>query len=163
MTVTHVRARTPGRVLRFARLGPAAQAQFALSWLLLGLTRAAIALLPFAHVRRLLGEGRNDPEPLPPATPRQSRRALLIGQAVERAARHTPWRSDCYPQALSAHLQMRLARVPHTVSFGLRRVDGALTAHAWVDAAEQTVTGGDTTTYTVVGAFTWLPRAGRST
>lgn len=144
------------------RLGPFAQAHFAFSWLLLGLTRAAIALLPFAHVRRLLGEGRTNPEPLPAATPRQTRRAHTIGQAVERAARHTPWRSDCYPQALSAHLQMRLARVPHTVSFGLRRVDGALTAHAWVDAAEHTVTGGDTTSYTVVGAFTWLPRAARS-
>ena len=161
MTVTHVRPRTSGRVLRFVRLGPVAQALFALSWLLLGLTRTAIALLPFARVRRLLGEGRIDPEPLPPATPRQSRRAHTIGQAVERAARHTPWRSDCYPQALSAHLQMRLVRVPHTVSFGLRRVDGALTAHAWVDAADQTITGGDTTSYTVVGAFTWLPRAGR--
>ena len=157
MTVTHVRVRTRGRIRRFVRLGPGAQALFALSWLLLGLTRAAIALLPFAHVRRLLGEGRTDPPDLPPASIRDARRSRRISRSIERAARHTPWSSDCYPQALTAHLQMRFARVPHTVAFGLRRADHGLTAHAWVRAADGIVTGGDPRDYTVVGAFTWLP------
>lgn len=161
MTVTHVRVRTSGRIRRFVRLGPAAQAHFALSWLLLGLTRAAIALLPFAHVRRLLGEGRTDPPALPPATVRDARQARRIGRSIERAARHTPWRSDCYPQALTALLQLRIARVPHTVAFGLRRAERGLTAHAWVSAADVIVTGGDPRDYTVVGSFTWLPRPDR--
>jgi hypothetical protein len=157
MTVTQLH--TPGRIRRFARLGPAAQAQFALSWLLLGLTRAAIALLPFAHVRRLLGEGRTDPPDLPPASARDARRS----RRIERAARYTPWRSDCYPQALTAHLQLRLARVPHTVTFGLRRAEHGLTAHAWVRSADRIVTGGDPRAYMTVGSFTWLPRPERRT
>jgi hypothetical protein len=129
---------------------------------LLGLMRAVIVVLPFSAVRRLLGEGRTDPMRLPPASPHQSRRTRDVGQAVQRAARHTPWRSDCYPQALAAHLQLRVLRVPHTVSFGLRRVEGRLTAHSWVAAADLPVTGGDPAGYTVVGAFTWLPRSGRT-
>ena len=161
MTVTHVRPRTPGRFLRFVRLGPAAQAHVTLTWLLLGLTRAVIALLPFGVVRRLLGEGRTHPRPLPLASPRDARRSRRIGRSIERAARHTPWRSDCYPQALTAHLQLRRGRVPHTVAFGLRRTDHGLTAHAWVDAADAIVTGGDPRDYTVVGSFTWLPRGRR--
>ena len=161
MTVTHTLTRTSGRFLRFARLGPTVQVHFALSWLLLGLTRAAIALLPFAYVRRLLGEGRTNPPALPPATARDVRRSQRIGRSIERAARHTPWRSDCYPQALTAHLQMRIARVPHTVAFGLRRAEHGLTAHAWVSAAGVVVMGGDPRDYTVVGSFTWLPRPDR--
>ncbi|VXC54922.1 lasso peptide biosynthesis B2 protein [Aeromicrobium sp. 9AM] len=144
------------------RLGPRAQAGYVVSWVLLGLMRAVIVVLPFSAVRRLLGEGRTDPMPLPPGTRRQSERARDVGQNVRRAARHTPWRSDCYPQALTAHLQLRLLRVPHTVSFGLRRVDDRLTAHSWVAAAGLPVTGGDPVDYTVVGAFTWLPRSERT-
>ena len=159
MTVTHVRARTP--LVRFARLGPAAQAQLALSWLLLGLTRAAIAVLPFARIRRQLGEGHATAPPLPPATPRDAARSRRISGSIARAATRTPWRSDCYPQAITAHLQLKMARVPHTVVFGMRRVDGALSAHAWVDAADHVVTGGDPADYTVVGSFTWLPRSSR--
>lgn len=163
MPLLTVGSRAPlGRLGRFVRLGPGAQARYVLSWMLLGLMRAVIVVLPFSVVRRLLGEGRIDPLRLPPATSRQSRRARDIGQAVQRAARHTPWRSDCYPQALTAHLQLRVLRVPHTVSFGLRRADGRLTAHSWVAAAGLPVTGGEPADYTVVGAFTWLPRAERT-
>ena len=163
MTVPHLRDHSPGRVRRLAHLGPFGLTRLALSWLLLGLTRAAIALLPFSTLRRLLGEGRTDAAPLPPATDREARQSSRIGHSVRQAAAHTPWRSDCYPQALTAHLHLRLARVPHTVSFGLRRAERGLTAHVWIAAADGIVTGGDPRDYTTVGAFTWLPGSQRRT
>jgi hypothetical protein len=77
------------------------------------------------------------------------------------AARHTPWRSECYPQALAARVLLTLAGVPHVVSFGVRRDGDALVAHAWVHAGDLTVTGGSGHRYTEVGAFAWAPRSRR--
>jgi hypothetical protein len=127
----------------------------------LGLTRLAILVLPFAVVRRALGD-HHDPR-TPTATPPLDHdtrvRAARIGATVRLAARHTPWRSECYPQALTARILLGLARVPHVVSFGVRRDDGRLVAHAWVHADGVPVTGVTGHEYTEVGAFAWTPRS----
>lgn len=147
----------------FLRLGHRDQARLAAAWSLLGLSRLAILVLPFAAVRRALGEHR-DPRATTvlPALDRPTIvRAARIGAAVQVAARHTPWRSECYPQALTARLLLLAAGVPHVVSFGVRRDGDALLAHAWVHAADVAVTGGSGREYTEVGSFIWVPR-GRS-
>ena len=82
-----------------------------------------------------------------------------IGATVRLAARHTPWRSECYPQALTARVLLGLAGIPHVVSFGVRRDRDALVAHAWVRVGEVVVTGTTGHEYTEVGAFAWAPRA----
>ncbi|MBW8752002.1 MAG: lasso peptide biosynthesis B2 protein [Propionibacteriales bacterium] len=129
----------------------------------MGLSRLAILVLPFAAVRRALGEHRapvaSAEDPSPPLDEAALLRARRIGATVQLAARHTPWRSECYPQALTARLLLGLARVPHVVSFGVRRDGDALVAHAWVHAGGLTVTGGTGHRYTEVGAFAWAPRA----
>lgn len=74
------------------------------------------------------------------------------------AATRTPWTSDCYPQALTARILLRGARVPHTVVFGLLRGEaGELLAHAWVNVGAVTVTGGSVRSWTPVGSFSWRP------
>jgi hypothetical protein len=137
----------------------------AAAWTLLGLTRLLTLVLPFSAIRRLLGEHRSPraAEPATPAStstgPREAGRAQRIGWVVRTAAAHTPWRSDCYPQALAARFLLRAARVPHTVTFGVRRDDaGELKAHAWVAAADVAVTGGNGTAWVGVGTFAWSPR-----
>jgi len=120
-------------------------------------------VLPFGALRRLLGEvgSPGDASAASPATTHQLARARAVGRAVRHAAARTPWTSDCYPQALTARLLLRGARVPHTVVFGVRRSErGELRAHAWVTVgpdAEVTVTGGSTRAWTAVGRFTWTP------
>lgn len=75
------------------------------------------------------------------------------------AAARTPWRSDCFPQALAARVLLRAAGVPHVVTFGLRRGEtDALKAHVWVAAGPVAVTGGSGTSWTGVGTFAWAPR-----
>jgi hypothetical protein len=82
----------------------------------------------------------------------------MIGAHVLLAARHTPWRSECYPQALTARALLGLRRIPHRTSFGLRRDEhGELTAHVWVIAGDVAVTGGDGSDYTEVASFLWVP------
>ncbi len=124
-------------------------------------------------VRRLLGEpaapGGSGPLASPDASAPQVARARAVGRAIGHAAVRTPWTSDCYPQALTARILLRGARVPHTVVFGLRRDDaGELRAHAWVTVGSPvgssagagrpvTVTGGSTRAWTPVGTFSWQP------
>ena len=132
--------------------------------MLLGATRLLTLALPAQVVRHLLGEQRPSAgpgaSPVPPQPcPRDVVRARKIGWVVRTASTRTPWRSDCFPQALTARLLLRLARVPHVVTFGLRRDDtGSLRAHVWVAADDITVTGGSRQTWTGVGSFAWAPR-----
>lgn len=144
----------------FVHLGRRDQVRLAAAWSLLGLTRLMILVLPFSVVRRLLGE-RRDPraqEPPPMLGADVLVHAARIGRTVGLAARHTPWRSECYPQALTARVLLGIARIPHTVSFGVRRDADALVAHAWVHAGNVTVTGGSGHQWTEVGSYAWTPR-----
>ena len=144
----------------FVHLGHGDQARFVVAWSLLGLSRFAILVLPFRLVGRALGEHR-DPRAGASTAPLDAdalARAARIGASVRLAARHTPWRSECYPQALTARFLLGLARVPHVVSFGVRRDGGELVAHAWVHAGDVPVTGFTGHEYTEVGTYAWTPR-----
>lgn len=144
----------------FVRLGLRDQVRFTAAWFLLGFARLLIIALPFTVVRRMLGDNQAEPlpRPVPELTAEQLVRAQHIGRIVEAAAAHAPWRSDCYPQALTARTFLALRRIPHVVSFGVRRDGDALVAHAWVHAGDVDVTGGNGRTYTEVGRFAWSPR-----
>ncbi|GAB4012616.1 hypothetical protein GCM10028772_38560 [Nocardioides ultimimeridianus] len=118
-----------------------------------------VLLAPFSLVRRLLGDTASPGDPVA-ASPdaRATARAARVGRAITGAAAHTPWRSDCYPQALAARIALRALRVPHTVTFGVRRDDaGELRAHAWVTCGDLTVTGGSAEAWTGVASFAWAP------
>jgi hypothetical protein len=135
----------------------------AAAWLLLGLTRLVTVVLPFRTVRRMLGESKpagsaRRSAPAGPVPPVDRRRARRIGALVSLAAERTPWRSECYPQALTTRLLLRAAGIAHHTSFGVRRVQGELVAHAWVEVDGETVNGGDDQPWTAVGSFGWTPR-----
>jgi hypothetical protein len=151
-----------GRMVRgFVLLGPRDGVRLVTAWALLGLSRLAIVVLPFSVVRRALGERRDAGArgPVAAIDAATAAHAARIGATVALAARHTPWRSECYPQALTARILLGVARVPHVVSFGVRRDAGELVAHAWVHAGDVPVTGGTAEAYTEVGAFSWAPRS----
>jgi hypothetical protein len=153
----------------FVRLGHRDQLRLVAVWSLLGFTRLAILVLPFRTVRHLLGEDRavgpgNEPTQaptqaaaVPPLTAHDRARAERIGQMIVALAARTPWRSECYPQALTARILLGARRIPHRMTFGLRRSEGALVAHVWVHAEDIAVTGGDGRDYTEVGSFQWVP------
>lgn len=147
------------RVRAFFRLGYKDQVRLAGAWFLLFLSRVLIAVLPFTLVRRLLGENHAVSDPLPPVDldPVQHARAVHIGRIVQVAAAYAPFRSDCYPQALTARVLLAVCRIPHLVSFGVRRDGDRLLAHAWVHAGGVPVTGGSGEAYAQVGTFTWSP------
>ncbi len=131
-------------------------------WILLGVARAAIRLLEFERLAGALGTSVGVQVVVPLLHARQVARARRVASLVPWVAAHTPWRSDCFPQALVARLLLGLCGVPWSLCFGLARdVNHALSAHAWVVAGPVSVTGGYSfARFTTVGCFTSLARTG---
>lgn len=137
-------------------MAPAAGHRFWLlpAWLLLGLSRLAVLMLPFRRLAAALG-GRSEAAAwVPLLVPAQEATALRLGRAIRSASRYTPWSSNCFAQALSARILLGLHRVPCMLFFGVSRDRDStrMIAHAWVAAGRIRVTGGDGFAHHVVVA-----------
>lgn len=144
----------PGKVRAFQRLSRFEQAWLAPVFILLGLSRALILCLSFRRLAPRLGvhAGTNAWTPL--LDGRQEQRARQIGRVVRLAARHTPWRSNCFPQAVAARIVLGAHRIPYVLFLGVAREGGGLQAHAWVAAGRVRVSGGfGFDRFTVVACF----------
>ncbi|WP_374405290.1 lasso peptide biosynthesis B2 protein [Pelagerythrobacter sp.] len=137
------------------------------AFVLLGLARLAILILPFRLYAPLLGQRRpqqaeRDWREGPSLDPPQDGRAFAIKQAIRVAARLTPWRSVCLPQALVAAALMRPLGIGFTAHLGVTRDDegaGPMQAHAWTVAGGAIVTGaGQLARYTRVARFVHDPQ-----
>ena len=132
------KAQNFGRRPRFVQLW------FVPLWLLLGVARLAIALLPFASIAGWLGEKNQPGASARPIGLVQRRRVELIASSIRVTARTTPWTSDCYPQAIVAAMLLRLYNLPYRLTFGVRD-DGAvggMAAHCWLESGDAMVCGG---------------------
>jgi len=136
------------------------------AWVLLGLGRLAVLLVPFRQIAPALGAAAGTDAQIPLLTPDQRRRALLVGRTVRMAARYAPWQANCFAQAIAASLILRLHRIPYAIFFGLRRASAPasppapIEAHAWTAAGGVAITGGyGFDSFTVVAVFHTLPTA----
>ncbi len=132
------------------------------AWLMLGVARLLIRAVPFRHLARQLGQPDGTAPWVPLVTPPQAARASQIRRVVMLAARLSPWQANCLPQALCAHVLLRLHGVPHALYFGVQRRadDATLQAHAWTASGPVHVTGGASFgQFTVVSVFVWGPSA----
>lgn len=146
------------------RLRKVAALTWAERWLLvqvfflLGAARLALRVIPFRRMARYLGPLQT--ETLPDAPPEHLAQARRIALAVARVSPHTPWTSNCFPQALAAKYWLRRRRIPTTLYLGvaLTKTDDApraeMTAHAWLRCGPLLVTGGrGHERYTVTACF----------
>lgn len=127
-------------------------------FVLLGVARLALRLIPFRRLARSLGPLQT--ETSPDAPPNHLAQAQRIALAVARVSPHTPWTSNCFPQALVAKFWLRRRRIPTTLYLGvaLTKTDDApraeMTAHAWLRCGPLLVTGGrGHARYTVTACF----------
>jgi hypothetical protein len=130
-------------------------------WLLLqavvwlGLLRAAILVVPFQWIARMLGLALG--ESPPSVDPTQTAEAERIGWAVRAAASRTPWQSACLAQALAGATLMRRRGLPGTLYLGVTKevgAPGSISAHAWLRCGTTIVTGAaGHERYTIVAAF----------
>lgn len=120
------------------------QAFFIPTWLLLGVGRALVLLIPFRRLAPWLGENVGTTASVPLLAPHQIARAMQIKRVVLLASRYWPWDANCFAQALTARWLLALHGVPHALFFGVSRSAGgaAMRAHAWVAAGPVPVSGG---------------------
>jgi hypothetical protein len=109
--------------------------------LLLARAGAAIALV---HLDLRLGglpRALNSPTGGAAARPTRSRvvdegalgRAERYARSIEAAARYHPVRARCLHRALVLHRWLRREGLPSELRIGVRKLGGALNAHAWVE------------------------------
>ena len=114
------------------------------TWVLLGVARVLIDRLPFPRLERLLGSRfAESGGTLDAGDASQVRR---VSWAIERVSPHTPWNSNCFPQALAAKWLLRRRGVASTLYLGAKFDPSnreQLMAHAWLRAGTSYVTGGN--------------------
>jgi hypothetical protein len=112
------------------------------AFLLLGVARLAILLLPFKWLAVSLGKQRTEsPRRI---SPEDSQKALMIGQAIRSAANHTPWESVCLPQAVVAQWMLKQRHISGTLYLGVIKEAAKperIAAHAWLRCGEAILTG----------------------
>ena len=131
--------RLTDRFRRFRGLEGRDKRMFLHATLWLGVARLMLFFLPFRKLATILsgkhGALKGDPEP-----------ELLqrIGSSVRAAAGSVPWRSDCFPQSIAAHMLLRHHGYKSTIHLGVERVgDDELSGHAWLTCGGAVVTGGE--------------------
>lgn len=124
------------------------------AYCLLGIARLAILTLSFRRLARYLGPLQAETPANIPATHLAA--ARRIAWAIRRTAPHTPWTSNCFPQAIAGKILLRRRGIPSTLYLGATFTEDktALEAHAWLRCGPLYVTGGNgQEKYGVVGVF----------
>ncbi len=140
----------------FGRSSSFVQIWFIPVWLMLGVGKLLVLLLPFRHLAPRLGMHAGASPWVPLLDADQESRALQISRVVRMAAAYTLWDSNCFPQAIAASFLLRWYGVPYMLFFGVAPSAKAskIQAHAWVAAGHIPVTGGVSFgEFTVVGCF----------
>jgi len=132
------------------------------AWLLLGIARLAVKVVPFSRLARRLGVPRTEsPVEIPPHQMDEARRTRW---AVSTAARHTMWRSNCLSQAIAAKYLLHGSGIDSTLYLGASFEAGIrLEAHAWLRCGSIYVAGeAGRQRFAPLGIFGPLGRRGRS-
>lgn len=111
-------------------------------YVLLGLARLVIDTMPFRMIAKHLGaKSVESPTQVPMPHLQEARR---IGWAIASVSRYTPWRSNCFPQAIAAKYLLGRQGITSTLYFGAAfKARTELEAHVWLRCGHYYVTGGE--------------------
>jgi len=133
------------------------QKLFVEAYLTLGFYRNAILTRSF---KSLVSELHQNTKPIHAEFPDEKKQlALLIGDAVTKAANHTPWESACLVQALTAQRMLQKRKIAGRFHLGVT-INSAdndpLAAHAWLVCGDEILTGRiGLENYTILSTFSW--------
>ncbi len=108
----------------------------------LGVARAAVLRLDYARIERFMGS--RLVERTEELDEQQRTQAARVARAIRRVSGHTPWNSNCFPQALAGAWLLRRRGIEPTIYLGARldQVEARLLAHAWLRAGGHFIAGG---------------------
>ncbi len=141
------------RLLRFSRRPLRNKLLLLEAVTLLAVSRLLVLTVPFKWIGGRLGVVYA--ESIEEVGPEATRQAHEIAWAVNAAANHTYWTSNCLPRAMTAHHMLSRRGLPTTVYPGAAKDDTkGMIAHAWLRCGKHILTGGPGhRRYTVVATF----------
>jgi hypothetical protein len=103
--------------------------------------RIALLLFSLKRLTRSLEHQKTLSETVP-LSDEEQRSATDVGNAITRAALHTPWESACLVQSLTAQRMLQKRGIPGVFYLGAMRGKGdEFKAHAWSQCGDISVTG----------------------
>jgi len=125
------------------------------AWLMTGLARLLVRLVPFRLFAQGLGTHHGVSAFIPLLDDKRQAHALSIGRAVRMSSTLAPWNANCQAQAIAARCLLGLFGVPYAVFYGVSKDPvEQMKAHAWVCSGPIQVTGGyGFDEFTVVAVF----------
>lgn len=112
------------------------------AYILSGIYRFAILVIPFKRLRKHIGKHRLESSREVPIENYKVARLVLM--AVDRATIRTPWESKCLVRALTAQRMLKKRKIYTTLYLGVgKSIDNKMLAHAWLRCGQVIVTGGE--------------------
>lgn len=146
---------------KFTKLSSEEKKLFLEAYVTLGKMRAAILTVSFKRLTRSLDHKPNREETVA-LSEQEMQTAILIGQAISRAAAYTPWESACLAQSLTAQKMLQNRGIPGVFYLGAMKDEESeekMKAHAWSQCGDQIITGGGGhEAFTVLSVFGWDDR-----
>ena len=103
----------------------------------------AVITLPFRWIAKTLGEKEDPPADIDRTSKANDLELNRIGWTIRRISDHTPWKSNCLAQAITAQKMLARRNRSSELYFGLKRGDeGKMEAHAWLKSGDTILTGG---------------------
>ena len=118
----------PSRLARWRSLSGAQRGTLLWAWFLLPVFWLGLRTLGLPRLQARIAATPLAKQPLLPLTDVQA-----LGDAVNIAARHTPFHVTCLSRSLVLGWLLRQRGVASDLRIGARLVDGGLDAHAWVE------------------------------
>lgn len=110
------------------------------AFVLLGIVRLAILIIPFRYLTLLMGK--TMAESSKEISPKLLAKAIKVGWSVNTISNFTPWESKCLVRAFTAQIILLMLGIPSTLYLGLAKDDSKqLFAHAWLRCGSLTITG----------------------
>lgn len=146
------------KIRKFTTLSREEKKLFLEAYIILGMMRAAILTISFKRLTRAL-EHHTQVQALETLTQSEQERALIIAQAIMRAAAYTPWESACLVQSLTAQKMLCRRGIAGVFYLGVAKDEEGETkikAHAWSQCGETIITGAKGhEEFTVLSVFGW--------
>lgn len=112
-----------------------------LTFIISGVMRFMVLYIPYKKIAAMAGiEGCEAPPDV--VYHKHINIIRSIGQAVEKISRYTPWKSECFVQALTAQRLLKIFKISNTLYLGLAKDESnQLVAHAWLRSGQFIITG----------------------
>lgn len=120
------------------------QLLFFVNWILLGIARAAIHLIPLKHLSRYFGTLHKNYIFSTILSKNELAHAVRLRRSIKLAASYTPWHSNCLTQAIVAKFWCHRLKVPYILYIGFAKDSNephGYASHAWLTAGPIAITG----------------------